>query len=100
MPIIQINMEKKVIIEFNFGVKHEIDAEIIAKLIAERFLANESETDAVREILNNDMLIFRFIRELPWVEMLPHVVDNVCRNSPSCSCLAWKRGEAKVSVNW
>ena len=100
MRLIQLNMEKKVIIEFNFGEKHEINAEIIAKLIAERFFRNESETDKVRELLNDEMLIFEFIWDLPWVELIPHIADSACKNKPACSCLAWKRGEAKVSVNW
>lgn len=93
-------MEKKVIIEFNFGKKHEINAEAVAEIIAERFFGNETKTDKIKEILNDEFIIFEFIWDLPWVELLPHTMDPSCRATPECACLAWKRGEAKVSVNW
>jgi hypothetical protein len=93
-------MEKKLIIDFNFGKRVEIDAESVANAIAER-VENDSKSDTVAELLNDEIKLFANVWALPWVEICPHVL-NECEYPPRavCLCNEWKRGNAKISINW
>ena len=91
-------MEKKLIVEFNFGNKYEFDAERLANAIAER-LDGDSHSDIVAELLNNEFKFFAHIWTLPWVEVNPHI-DCVEQPKTVCICKEWKKGNAKISINW
>jgi len=93
-------MEKKLIVEFNFGRKIEINAEELAHLIAERH-SDDDYSDTVYDLLHDEMKLFSAVWGLPWVEVYPHVL-NECGDPPRavCLCNEWKKGNAKISVNW
>jgi hypothetical protein len=94
------NMEKKLIVEFNFGKRIELDAEAVANTIAE-ILENDSHADTVAELLNDEIKLFDAVWCLPWVELCPHIIKE-CEEDPKtvCLCNEWKKGNAKISVNW
>ena len=92
-------MEKKIIIDFNAGIHMEIDANAVANTIAE-LRAADSHSDAVAELLKDEFLIFQYIWDLPWVELNPHMKCGENQQRTVCLCNEWKKGNAKVSVNW
>lgn len=93
-------MEKKLIVEFTFGEKIEVNAEKLANAIAER-IEGDSHSDTVAELLNDEFKLFAHVWSLPWVEICPHVLKE-CELPPRavCLCNEWKKGNAKISVNW
>jgi len=93
-------MIKKLIVEFNFGKKFVIDAEKVANIIADND-AGDSHSDRVAELLNDEFKLFEVVWDLPWVELCPHTMND-CEEPPTvvCVCKEWKRGNAKISVNW
>lgn len=93
-------MEKKLVIEFDFGKRIEIDAELVANLIAEKD-AGDSHSDRVSELLNDELKFFGAIWNLPWIELYPHVPLE-CNEQPRaiCVCNEWRKRNAKISINW
>jgi hypothetical protein len=91
-------MEKKLIVEFNNGKIVEINAETLANSIAERD-GGDSHSDAVAVLLNDEMELFMRVWNLPWVEINPHI-DCKDQPRPICYCKEWKKGNAKIKVNW
>jgi hypothetical protein len=92
------NMEKKLIVEFKAGNKVEINAEELVDKIAER-IDNDSHSDTVAELLKNELKLFAAVWALPWVEITPHI-DCKDQPRPVCLCSEWKKGNAKISINW
>ncbi len=92
-------MEKKLIVEFNFGEIYEFEAKKISKTILVSRNMDVNNEDYINNLLINQPLFIESVKKLPWVELMPHV-SEICKTKPYCLCNEWRKGNVKIITNW